>query len=81
MPQALQTSLARISNVSPWQTGQRGVVMAVIIPGPIPTGLVRQPTRMTISSFGPWAPSTRIRSMSPVRLGPVMKESMLGTCP
>ena len=37
-----------------------------------------QPTRITTSSFGPWAPRTRIRSMSPVRLGPVMKESMLG---
>lgn len=37
------------------------------------------PTRITNSSFGPWAPRTRIRSMSPVRLGPVMKESMLGS--
>ena len=34
-----------------------------------------------MSSFGPWAPSTRIRSMSPVRLGPVMNESMLGSPP
>ena len=41
----------------------------------------RQPTRITMSSFGPWAPSTRIRSMSPVRLGPVMNESMLGSRP
>ncbi len=40
-----------------------------------------QPTRITMSSFGPWAPSTRIRSMSPVRLGPVMNESMLGSRP
>ena len=31
-----------------------------------------------VSFFGPCAPSTRIRSMSPVRLGPVMNEIMLG---
>ena len=43
--------------------------------------IVRHPTRITASSFGPWAPRTRIRSMSPVRLGPVMKESMLGSRP
>ncbi len=28
-----------------------------------------QPTKRTVSSLGPWAPSTRIRSMSLVRLG------------
>jgi hypothetical protein len=38
-------------------------------------------TRITKSSFGPWAPRTRIRSMSPVRLGPVMNDSMLGSRP
>ena len=32
----------------------------------------------TVSFFGPCAPSTRMRSMSPVRLGPVMNEIMLG---
>ena len=31
-----------------------------------------------VNCFGPWAPSTRIRSISPVRLGPVMNEIMLG---
>ena len=60
------------------------------VPGPRPVFKVeirpraplrrpRHPTRITNNSFGPWAPRTRIRSMSPVRLGPVMKESMLGS--
>jgi len=31
-----------------------------------------------VSFFGPCAPRTRMRSMSPVRLGPVMNEIMLG---
>ena len=31
-----------------------------------------------VRRLGPWAPRTRMRSMSPVRLGPVMKEVMLG---
>jgi hypothetical protein len=32
----------------------------------------------TVSFFGPWAPRTRIRSISPVRLGPVTREIMEG---
>ena len=35
-------------------------------------------TKKIVSFFGPCAPSTRMRSMSPVRLGPVMKDIMLG---
>jgi len=31
-----------------------------------------------VSFFGPCAPKTKMRSMSPVRLGPVMNEIMLG---
>jgi len=31
-----------------------------------------------VSRLGPWAPKTRMRSMSPVRLGPVINEIMLG---
>ncbi len=31
-----------------------------------------------VNCFGPCAPSTRMRSMSPVRDGPVMNEIMLG---
>jgi hypothetical protein len=34
--------------------------------------------KMTVRFLGPWAPKTRIRSMSPVRLGPVMKVMKLG---
>ena len=32
----------------------------------------------TVSFFGPWAPRTRIRSISPVRLGPVTREIIEG---
>jgi len=32
----------------------------------------------TVSFLGPWAPRTRIRSISPVRLGPVTREIMEG---
>lgn len=32
----------------------------------------------TVSRFGPCAPRTKMRSMSPVRLGPVMNEIVLG---
>ena len=35
-------------------------------------------SRRTVSFFGPCAPRTRMRSMSPVRLGPLMKEMKLG---
>ena len=35
-------------------------------------------TSSTVSRFGPCAPRTRMRSMSPVRLGPVMKPMKLG---
>jgi hypothetical protein len=35
-------------------------------------------TQRIVSFFGPCAPSTRIRSISPVRLGPVMNEMKLG---
>ena len=35
-------------------------------------------TSSTVSLFGPCAPRTRIRSISPVRLGPVMNEMKLG---
>src|SRR5208282_483181 len=35
----------------------------------------------TVSFFGPCAPSTRMRSMSPVRLGPLIKERKLGNWP
>ena len=35
-------------------------------------------THKMVSFFGPCAPRTRMRSMSPVRLGPVMNEIMLG---
>lgn len=31
-----------------------------------------------VSFLGPCAPNTNVRSMSPVRLGPVMNEIMLG---
>ena len=31
-----------------------------------------------VNFFGPCAPKTKMRSMSPVRLGPVMNEIMLG---
>src|SRR3979490_2142974 len=34
--------------------------------------------RMTVRIRGPWAPRTRIRSMSPVRLGPVINGAKLG---
>jgi len=34
--------------------------------------------RKIVRRLGPWAPRTRIRSMSPVRLGPVTKETRLG---
>ena len=81
MPQQRQSSFARISKVSPWQTGQRGMVMGTMVAPPASFQPAMDPTRTRISSFGPWAPSTRIRSMSPVRLGPVMKESMLGMQP
>jgi hypothetical protein len=35
-------------------------------------------TQRIVSFLGPCAPSTRIRSISPVRLGPVMNEMKLG---
>ncbi len=35
-------------------------------------------TQKMVNFLGPCAPSTRIRSMSPVRLGPVMNEMRLG---
>ena len=35
-------------------------------------------TKKIVSFLGPWAPRTRMRSMSPVRLGPVMKLRKLG---
>ena len=38
-------------------------------------------TRRTVSLFGPWAPRTRMRSMSPVRLGPVINDKKAGTSP
>ena len=31
-----------------------------------------------VNCFGPCAPNTKMRSMSPVRLGPVTREIMLG---
>jgi len=34
-----------------------------------------------VSFFGPWAPSTRILSISPVRLGPVISDMKLGNSP
>jgi len=34
--------------------------------------------RITVRFLGPWAPNTRIRSMSPVLLGPVMNVIKLG---
>jgi hypothetical protein len=38
----------------------------------------RHRIRITVRFLGPWAPKTRIRSMSPVRLGPVMNVIKLG---
>ncbi len=38
-------------------------------------------TSRTVNFFGPWAPRTRMRSMSPVLLGPVMKETNAGGAP
>jgi len=35
-------------------------------------------TRMIVRSRGPWAPRTRMRSMSPVLLGPVISPTKLG---
>lgn len=35
-------------------------------------------TQNTVNRFGPCAPSTRMRSMSPVREGPVMKLALEG---
>ncbi len=36
------------------------------------------PASKMVSFFGPCAPSTRMRSISPVRLGPVTKDMKLG---
>lgn len=36
--------------------------------------------RITVNFFGPCAPSTSTRSISAVRLGPVIKEMKLGQC-
>lgn len=41
----------------------------------------RYGSKNTVSRFGPCAPKTRIRSISPVRLGPLMNEMKLGNAP
>ena len=71
------TSASRASHLRTWITMSRVNIRLNALSKPPSVRFVAY-MQKTVSFFGPCAPRTRMRSMSPVRLGPVIRHIMLG---
>ena len=70
-PRPRSISISSIADATPVSTN-------VQVFDELSTSFQRHPTNKIVNRLGPWALRTRMRSMSPVRLGPVMKERVPG---